>query len=131
MIYIYSTFTMSSATYQGKGRWRRERGRRKKDEDIVSRRRSVSPKLVQTCCDELSREPPFSCQQAKAASTAQSQAVIFYYYYFCAQIYLFEAGMAEKHFLCTDIPTVASAINSAFVNSPILMKISVIMYTNV
>lgn len=79
---------MSSVTYQGSG-GRREGGRRKKDEDIVSGRPSVSPILAQTCCDELSREPPSSCQQAKAASMAQSQAAFFY---FCAQILLSEGS---------------------------------------
>lgn len=121
IIYVNSTFTVSSVTYQGRGGWRRDRGRRKKDEDIVSGRRSVSPILVQTCCDELSREPPFSCQQAKAASTAQSQAVgccFFAPKYICPK-----AGRADKRCLCTNIPTAVSAINSANMNSVIHLNV--------
>lgn len=76
--------------------WREEGGRRKKDEDTVSGRRSVSPILVQTCCDELSREPPSSCQQAKAASMAQSQAAFFYFLlkYFCLKAVIGEKTLS-------------------------------------
>lgn len=85
----------------------------------MSGRRSVSPILVQTCCDELSREPPSSCQQAKAASTAQSQAVSFILVlkYFCLNTVI-----AEKHCLWADFPSVASVVRYAFVNSPNYFK---------
>lgn len=84
----------------------------------MSGRRSVSPILVQTCCDELSREPPSSCQQAKGASTAQSQAG---FLLFLLKYFSLKADRAEEPRVWANIP--ASVGRSACVNSPVFLNV--------